>query len=212
MTDIQIWIGGYNNIMNRNQWEWIAPYKYTIYTYGQLVMGDYPYICNENCTDQEGIDSVLNIAKYENIEICNEKQIAVCNAPYVNYVGEMCDFSQGNCWANTKFLYTNMSSITEDIELDVDEFSLSTAVWSNTFFIITRNHIYSAHIDIMKNPKWEHITYNDNNSSNITKSISSFQYKSSLYLYTFHSENNGESTFDLIDIQLEDMNISTYNV
>eukprot|EP01084_Bolivina_argentea_P033031 61129_1 len=56
MTDIQIWIGGYNNIMNRNQWEWIAPYKYTIYTYGQLVMGDYPYICNENCTDQEGID------------------------------------------------------------------------------------------------------------------------------------------------------------
>eukprot|EP01084_Bolivina_argentea_P292493 502843_1 len=93
-----------------------------------------------------------------------------------------------------------MSSITEDIELDVDEFSLSTAFLGSTFFIIGRNDIYSADIDIMKIPNWQHITYNDNNSSSITKSISSFQYKSSLYLYTFNSENDGESTVDLINI------------
>eukprot|EP01084_Bolivina_argentea_P002532 4679_1 len=142
------------------------------------------------------------------MEICNAKQIALCNAPYINYVGELCSFSDANCWIGP-----NSGTEFEDIQFDVDELSLSTAFWNNTLFIIGRNHIHSTQLTVNNtlNMAWKNITYNDNSTS-ITTSISSFQYKSSLYLYKFNSVNVGKSTFDLINIQLEDMDISTYNV
>eukprot|EP01084_Bolivina_argentea_P210882 358816_1 len=156
ITDINIWIGGYNNILNGGKWNWIAPFRLSVSEKHKRE----PYVCHENCINQNEVERMINIAKPEQINICNWTAITVCNAPR----------------SEEQHLDTKMAI---DFQFDEQQVGPAIAVWNSTMFILGKNVIHYTLIGI-HNSSWYHETYNYNPKC-VAKLNTNYQYKSFLY-------------------------------